>query len=197
MVCVRLSRVESSDQTRLNRYCVYKDIRLEPQGYHATYELRYEDIWKAAMRREAEGLVNTNTHNHLGEVKGTAGLVAEGSMQKEGVDYLNTCSPVFVPPSIGTAAVAAVQSDWTLIHWDTVQAFVRSKILIETSCCESLTGIESNLVVKLNHSFYGLRHLRRVFKRLLVPSLLGHGSLEKFATDRVSSGCTKVVRGHQ
>ena len=128
-----------------------KDVGPEPQSYREACESKYEGIWKAAMHREVEGLVNNDTFivsklplgrrpitakwvfawksNHLGEVvKGKARLVAKGFMQREGIDFLDTYSPTPVSSSIRMIAVAAVQNDWTLSHWDIEQAFIQSKI---------------------------------------------------------------------
>ena len=198
-----------------------KDVGPEPSSYRAACDSEHSNVWKDAMRREVEGLVNNDTFivsklppgrrpiaakwvytwktNHLGEVvKGKSRLVAKGFMQREGVDFLDTFSPTPVPSSIRMISIAAVQNDWSLSHWDIEQAFVQSKIdrdifLKLPEGCDELSG----KIVKLNRSLYGLRQSPRVFHKLLMSKLVGFG-LERFATDpcvfRLMDSDKKTVR---
>lgn len=69
-------------------------------------------------------------HNHVvGEVvPWKTRLVATGFLQKEGVELLETFSPTPVPSSIRMIAIAALQRDWVLNHWDIDQTFVQNEI---------------------------------------------------------------------
>ena len=61
-------------------------------------------------------------------VRAKARLVTRGFSQREGIDYLETCSPCPCVPSIRLLTAIACELGLNLCHFDAEQVFVQSKL---------------------------------------------------------------------
>ena len=97
-----------------------------------------------------------------GDIRYKARLVACGYLQKAGVDYNETFSPVARLPTIRTVLAVALQFKLSLRHLDVKTAFLNG-VLEEDIYLKYPEGIpaQSGTVLKLQKSMYGLKQSPR------------------------------------
>ncbi|KAJ9555731.1 hypothetical protein OSB04_010345 [Centaurea solstitialis] len=151
----------------------------EPRSYSETVK---QKEWVLAMEQESQAMKDNNTWSIVSlspgcrwvyKVKLKAGgtierykarLVAKGFTQQEGVDYLETYSPVAKPATIKTMLALAAIQDWKLVQLDVNNAFLHGD-LDEEVYMKIPQGLPikgaSDLVCKLHKSIYGLKQSSR------------------------------------
>ncbi|CAJ2644808.1 unnamed protein product [Trifolium pratense] len=179
--------------------------------------------WKAAIKAELTALEKYNTwklvplpkHKHAIGCKwvfklklhanGTierykARLVAKGYTQTEGIDYMDTFSPVVKMTTIRMfLAIAAIQN-WPLYQLDVNTAFLHGD-LNEEVYMKPPPGLalpSNNLVCKLQRSLYGLKQASRQWNTKLTETLLSSGYIQSKSdyslfTKQASSGFTVIL----
>ncbi|GMI83719.1 hypothetical protein HRI_002041200 [Hibiscus trionum] len=165
----------------------------EPTYYHQT--VKYPE-WRQAMRDELQAMEYLKTWTVVPLLEGKqpidykwvyrvkykadgtvdrfkARLVAKGFTQIEGVDYIDTFSPVAKMTSFKVLLALAASNDWHLLQLDVNNAFLNGQLdeevymklplgynLKNSTSCVDLDA-SSNLVCKFNKSIYGLKQASR------------------------------------
>ncbi len=141
--------------------------------------------WAFKIKRDSNGKI----------VRYRARLVALGNLQRPGIDYMETYSPVVRMRTTCTLMALAVENDWEIEH-DDVQAAYLAGTLDETTYMElpegyfefgkilatpdqhlqlTETGTKSKWVCKVNQALYGLHQSWLIWYRKLRKTLLELG----------------------
>ena len=117
-------------------------------------------------------------------MKTKARLVAQGFMQREGVDFFETASPT--PGAASVRIVLAVANEYGIpvYHMNTAQAFTQANLdgtvyMKLPQGCGSLSG----KTVRLEKALYGLRQSGLLWNELLVDKLVTRHGMEQCKTD--------------
>ncbi|CAA0817206.1 cysteine-rich RLK (RECEPTOR-like protein kinase) 8 [Striga hermonthica] len=179
-------------------------LRLENLCQNLHYEQAAQDgKWITSMNKELEALEVNNTweltqlpagkkaigcrwiykikRNPDGSVdKFKARLVAKGYLQKEGIDFFDSFSPVAKLVSVRLLIALATQRKWELHHIDINNAFLHGFLEEEVYMVppKGYTKAAKGEVCLLKRSLYGLKQASRQWNIEFSDKLLGYGFIQ-------------------
>lgn len=105
-------------------------------------------------------------------------MVAKGFHYKEGIDFLDTFSPMVQPTTIHIVLFVATIHHWPILEFDINNSFLYRHLkqpvyLVQSSSFESV--IEPNSVCELRQALYGLKQAPRAWFDRFSDFLLDFG----------------------
>ncbi|CAN0460352.1 unnamed protein product, partial [Scytosiphon promiscuus] len=130
--------------------------------------------WVFSYKSDKEGMI----------VKTKARLVAQGFMQREGVDFFQTSAPTPTAASVKIVLAVANELGYPVYHFDTAQAFTQAELdctlyMKLPGGCGDLSG----KIVRLDKALYGLRQSGLLWNELLVQKFVMRHGMEQCKTD--------------
>ncbi|MCH79432.1 retrovirus-related Pol polyprotein from transposon TNT 1-94 [Trifolium medium] len=129
-----------------------------------------------------------------------ARLVAKGFTQTEGIDYIDTFSPVVKMTIVRTFMAIAAAQNWPLYQLDVNTAFLHGDLHVEVYMKPppGLHLSSPDLVCKLQRSLYGLNQASRQWNAKLTETLISTGYKQSKAdyslfTKQSSTGFTAIL----
>lgn len=197
----RSERIANRNQ-RSTAFSAIEYVSSDPQTIKQAMSSEDSEHWKKAMQDEMNSLKVNNTwtlvqlpegckalkskwvfktkqDSNGNTLRWKARLVAKGFTQTEGIDYMETFSPVVRYESIRYLAALAAKYDMKIHQMDAVSAYLNG-ILKETIYMEQPEGFRdaSNKVCKLNRSIYGLKQSGRVWNETINKELIDMGFVQ-------------------
>jgi hypothetical protein len=124
--------------------------------------------WVFKLKRDETGAI----------VKHKARLVAHGFIQREGIDFDDTFSPVARMESVRLLLASAAQEGWRVHHMDVKSAFLngdlKEGVYVHQPPLFAIPGKEGK-VLHLRKALYGLRQAPRAWNAKLDSTLKGMG----------------------
>lgn len=159
-----------------SRYCDIEDHPDEAKWRSAVDEeidsLEKNETWTVVKFEPGMKLINSRwifkqKPEPNDEVRFKARLVAKGFMQKPGIDYSDTYSPVAKLSTIRMLLAVGIQKGFQFCHLDVRTAFLNG-CLEERVFMKAPEGIQvpEGHVLKLNRSLYGLKQSPRCWNKL-------------------------------
>ena len=149
--------------------------------------LMANDTWTLVPRPAGTNLVTGKwIYRHKFHADGSldrykARWVLRGFIQRPGIDYDETFSPVVKPATAHTVLSLALSQDWPIHQLDVKNAFLHGT-LSETVYCSQPTGFvdsaHPSYVCKLNKSLYGLKQAPRAWYSRFAAYLIKLGFVE-------------------
>lgn len=170
----------------------------EPTNYD---EAQSKEEWKASMQEEISAIVKNETWELVNLPKGKSAiglkwvykvkyaadgevqryksrLVAKGYVQRQGVDYVDTYSPVARYETVRIILGLAAQNQWSVFQFDVKSAFLNGS-LEEDVYVDQPEGFvvegQEEKVYKLKKALYGLKQAPRAWYGRLDAYLRGDG----------------------
>jgi len=141
--------------------------------------------WVYKIKRRADGAID----------RYKACLVARGFTQQEGIDYLETFSPVVKPTTVRLVLALAISTNWQIHQLDVHNAFLNGS-LQEVVYMQQPTGFVDlalpTHVCCLHKSLYGLKQASRAWYTRLSDFLLSIG----FRASRVDTSLFILTVNH-
>ena len=187
---------------RLRNRILLADLKINSDSDSPTVNLalngREKESWYNAIKEEIDGLIERNTWTLINEdksirtigsrlvlkrkrnsegkiVKYKARLVAQGYTQTEGIDYLETFSPVVNITTIFVCLTYAIHNNYFIHQVDFNSAYLNAE-LQETIFMRPPKEFEyddfKGKILKLNRTIYGLKQSGREWYSLLSETLL-------------------------
>lgn len=212
-------RSERPHKQRVFSHCVGHFVSgCEPEDPKTVAEAmsgKDSDLWRKAMDEEFESLQENNTwvlcdlppnRKALGckwvfkskrdsngnVVRHKARLVIQGFLQRKGIDYNETYSPVIRYNSIRLLLALAARFDLELEQMDAVTAFIQGDVSEEIYMAQPKEYQQGNKVCKLNKALYGLKQASRLWNTKLDIALKEIG----FQRSKVDPCIYFNVNGH-
>jgi transposase InsO family protein len=204
MVSEYLAEIQSQCHEQPVQYAFTGVTAVDPSTYGAAMHDACAERWVEAMDTEYQTLMDFNTwelvqlpkgakmlgsrwvyrrkHNQFGELLSyKARFCVKGYEQRYGVNYSETFSPVVRLASVRLCCALAAMHDWPIYQSDITSAFlhapVTEEIYVKQPRGYEVTGSrgESNLVLKLRQSLYGIKQGPRNFFKVLNAFLISEG----------------------
>ncbi|GAU46710.1 hypothetical protein TSUD_287990 [Trifolium subterraneum] len=182
---IRRSNRPSQPPKKLEDYHCYHTLVPLPSHKHAI-----GCKWVFKLKLHADGSIERHK----------ARLVAKGYTQTEGLDYMDTFSPVVKMTTIRVLLAIAASQNWPLYQLDVNTTFLHGDLNEEVymSPPPGLSLPTHNLVCKLQRSLYGLKQASRQWNTELTDTLTSHGYIQSKSdyshfTKQSSSGFTVIL----
>ncbi|KAE8725286.1 hypothetical protein F3Y22_tig00009003pilonHSYRG00075 [Hibiscus syriacus] len=147
---------------------------VEPTTYNDAVK---DPLWVNAMQEEIQALALNNTWC---VVPLPPRKVPIGYNQREGVDFVETFSPIAKLVTVRTVLALASLQHWSLFQMDVYNAFLQGNLLEEVymQLPQGFYSQGENMVCRLQKSIYGLKQASRQWNMRLTEALVTAGYVQ-------------------